>query len=111
MVRYVRTSCIGSGADYALLISSYELREGKSVPSLVWAALVWCENHYRVKFNSTGIDVRQYVMQLFYWSDAGLVVRAPDQAPHIRLETASALKVLVGQFIPSLCVYSREPYA
>ena len=49
-----------------------------------------------MKFNSFGIDVRRYVMRLTCRTDAGPVVKAPDQAPHIRLETAIALEVLVG---------------
>ena len=32
---------------------------GQSIPSLVRASLVLCENHYRVNARAVGIDVRQ----------------------------------------------------
>ena len=83
----------------SILLCSYfrmALKRGKSVPSRVRCALVWCEDHLKVGLGVKGVEIRSFVLKLVVVTPDGKSVKSKHQAPALPVDSVIALEDLVS---------------
>ena len=89
---------VGLSEVGVILLCSYfrvAIGRGRSVPSKVRSAMIWCEKHTRTRLGADVSEVRAFVAQLTFQLPSGQMAKAPYQAPPLPVEYVIALEGLV----------------